>query len=676
MMRKIFLLSFIAVLLMVLMPLNNAVAQIPKIMNYQASLIDAKPVNGNVVVTFSIFDDETSGIIPLWTEVQNIDVSNGFMNTYLGKTVPLNIPFDKQYWLEIKVNDANPYPRTRLTSSPYTMHALLASKADTADIAFTVVDGAITQSKLDPGVKALPWGPAGGVLTGEYPNPQLNKDTLLDLVDDNFIRRDEALIGDLEGIAGLPKVAKIRGIPVSPTIPKIWETFIYNGDLWKPSLIKPQSLFADSAVDGDVLFYRNGGFSWEIPLPAGPAGGDLTGFYPNPTLFAIHGIPITLTPPLNNYIFYYDSLNNQLAWKNQGSGIPWITVMDVYPYNTFVGYQAGLNTTTGQNNVAIGYNAFVNNTTGSYNSTTGSYSMFSNTTSDYNTADGYYALYSNTTGTDNTAIGANSLELNTTGGQNTAVGRFALNANTIGNFNTATGYNALYNNTTGNNNAAYGDNALYSNTTANNNSAFGSQALNLNTTGANNVAIGYNSLQSNSTGNNNTANGSQALFNNTFGSGNSAYGNNALFSNTTGGNNTAVGISALRLNSSGGNNTAIGSNTLYSNTGGSFNTAAGDGALYSNTIGNGGSAYGYNSLYNTTTGFQALYGTTTGGDNTAVGYLAHANNSSGTQNVAVGSQALQNQTTISGSTALGFQALFANTGSPNTAVGYRALMGN
>src|SRR3989339_518103 len=671
MMRKIFLLSFIAVLLMVLMPLNNAVAQIPKIMNYQASLIDAKPVNGNVVVTFSIFDDETSGIIPLWTEVQNIDVSNGFMNTYLGKTVPLNIPFDKQYWLEIKVNDANPYPRTRLTSSPYTMHALLASKADTADIAFTVVDGAITQSKLDPGVKALPWGPAGGVLTGEYPNPQLNKDTLLDLVDDNFIRRDEALIGDLEGIAGLPKVAKIRGIPVSPTIPKIWETFIYNGDLWKPSLIKPQSLFADSAVDGDVLFYRNGGFSWEIPLPAGPAGGDLTGFYPNPTLFSIHGIPITLTPPLNNYIFYYDSLNNQLAWKNQGSGIPWITVMDVYPYNTFVGYQAGLNTTTGQNNVAIGYNAFVNNTTGSYNSTTGSYSMFSNTTSDYNTADGYYALYSNTTGTDNTAIGANSLELNTTGGQN----------------------NALYNNTTGNNNAAYGDNALYSNTTANNNSAFGSQALNLNTTGANNVAISYNSLQSNSTGNNNTANGSQALFNNTigsfntatgssalynntFGSGNSAYGNNALFSNTTGGNNTAVGISALRLNSSGGNNTAIGSNTLYSNTGGSFNTAAGDGALYSNTIGNGGSAYGYNSLYNNTTGalntasgtnslyskvtssnnsafgyaalytntagdnntatgFQALYGTTTGGDNTAVGYLAHANNSSGTQNVAV-----------------------------------------
>ena len=76
----------------------------------------------------------------------------------LGQTVPLNLPFDKQYYLEVNVGNGTPYQRTLLTANPYSMNSLYATKSDTATIALTVVDGAITQTKLDPSVQALPWG--------------------------------------------------------------------------------------------------------------------------------------------------------------------------------------------------------------------------------------------------------------------------------------------------------------------------------------------------------------------------------------------------------------------------------------------------------------------------------------------------------------------------------------
>ena len=168
-MKKVLLLSFLIVTFLIANVFSNAYSQMPRYLNYQASLLDEnnRPLHQNVPMTFAIYDSETGGRL-LWNEIQNVQAVFGFINVYLGKENPINLPFDKPYWLEISVGGGNPYPRTKLTAVPYSYYTLFASQSDTAVVALDIIDGAITQSKLAPGVQAIPWGPAGGDLQGEY----------------------------------------------------------------------------------------------------------------------------------------------------------------------------------------------------------------------------------------------------------------------------------------------------------------------------------------------------------------------------------------------------------------------------------------------------------------------------------------------------------------------------
>lgn len=101
-------------------------ADIPRTINYQGKLTDKQgyALNGEYNVTFKLYDVETGGT-PLWTEFHsNIQVQKGLFSVLLGTMTPLNLSFDKQYYLGIQVGaDPEMAPRQILASAPYAFTA-------------------------------------------------------------------------------------------------------------------------------------------------------------------------------------------------------------------------------------------------------------------------------------------------------------------------------------------------------------------------------------------------------------------------------------------------------------------------------------------------------------------------------------------------------------------------
>jgi hypothetical protein len=108
------------------MCISRVQGQIPHTLNYQGVLTDANGAalpDGNVALTFRLFDVAAGGTA-LWQEVQQVAVNKGVFNAILGSTAPLNLPFDKQYWLGINVGQGTELtPRVMLTASPYSLNS-------------------------------------------------------------------------------------------------------------------------------------------------------------------------------------------------------------------------------------------------------------------------------------------------------------------------------------------------------------------------------------------------------------------------------------------------------------------------------------------------------------------------------------------------------------------------
>ncbi len=117
-------------------------------------------------------------------------------------------------------------------------------------------------------------------------------------------------------------------------------------------------------------------------------------------------------------------------------------------YGVFIGEDAGLNdVATGVNvNTFVGWRAGKNNTTGGENTAIGATAMLTNTTGNQNVSVGNGALAGNTNGSDNAILGYGAAGRNQTGSANVATGYFALFENTVGGRNTAVGGEAGKNN--------------------------------------------------------------------------------------------------------------------------------------------------------------------------------------------------------------------------------------
>lgn len=96
-----------------------AFGQVPHLINYQGKLTDAQdnPVTGSPPIVFSIYPTATGGAA-VWTEsYPSVAVTAGLFNVLLGSITPLNLPFDRDYYLGVKIgNDAEMAPRKRMVS--------------------------------------------------------------------------------------------------------------------------------------------------------------------------------------------------------------------------------------------------------------------------------------------------------------------------------------------------------------------------------------------------------------------------------------------------------------------------------------------------------------------------------------------------------------------------------
>jgi len=395
----------------------------------------------------------------------------------------------------------------------------------------------------------------------------------------------------------------------------------------------------------------------------------------------------------------------------------------------FIGHEAGLNTTTGVNNMGIGVLALANGTrpSGSGN----------------NIAIGFHSQTLADDGSSCISVGNNTLENLQVGVGNIAIGGKVLSRLESGNNNTCIGSNSTLNITTANNdNTCLGNNTLLSLTNGNDNTCLGKDSGASFLTGSNNITLGklagtnYRGAESDNIllGSDGVLAESGVLHIGRPGIITSAFcegihgvtpamatqtviiGSDGELGSTAAGTGltgvtdteqTLLGVGAMTNNISGDSNVVLGFNAM------NFATTAGESVIIGahaaeNALNQGRGVFigansglnadmtsgtvavGFNTLQSLSgstgntvaVGFESLQACTSGGGNTAVGALTLKNLTTSTTNCAFGRFALTNiKDSCDSNTALGDNALInlglgvlgTGNGSSNTGVGRSAL---
>ena len=151
---RLFLALLAGALLSCLAGTSGAVAQVPRLLHYQATLVEGDfPVEGPVNIEAAFFADPTDGM-PLagWTEVRtDVPVASGRLSLLLGEQTPFPDALFAVSPLYLQITaDGEPLPRIQLGSSAFALRAGVAEAVAPG----TITAAALTDASVTPAAMA------------------------------------------------------------------------------------------------------------------------------------------------------------------------------------------------------------------------------------------------------------------------------------------------------------------------------------------------------------------------------------------------------------------------------------------------------------------------------------------------------------------------------------------